>query len=202
MSIKRYVRKQMHKPSSGWEMRLLVLAGIVALIWLAAGQDRPVTPAKTHKAEPPTPTIEEEQAVPIAVADGVVSVVKALPNARIYSSLLLSTGIGAEMDAGGTYTIFAPTDTAFTALPSGMLAGMSFVALRALVAYHVVPNRVIDADAVVSGSVQSFSGDPLNFTGRDGGPPLVGSATIVEQHDASNGVVYLIDGVLIPPQTR
>jgi len=86
-------------------------------------------------------------------------------------------------------------------LPRGAISKMSAAAAKRLIEYHIVSGREIDPSTEVSGSIQALSGDMLNFSLGTGNIPLVNSAIIVAAYRAQNGIVYLIDNVLIPPSS-
>jgi uncharacterized surface protein with fasciclin (FAS1) repeats len=92
-----------------------------------------------------------------------------------------------------------PTDGAVSQLPAGTISGLSAAAKKRLVEYHIVTGRAVDVDAENSGSIQALSGDALNFSLGTNNTPMVNSSITVTEYKASNGVVYLIDNVLIPP---
>lgn len=130
---------------------------------------------------------------------GVVSVAENIAGASTFASWLESTGVAAQIKGAGPYTIFVPTDKAASSLKAGTFTNLSAAEKRRLVRYHVVAGRAIDVDAQKSGSITALSGDALNFH-NDNNIPMVGSAIIIAEYKASNGIVYLVSGVLIPPQ--
>lgn len=69
-----------------------------------------------------------------------------------------------------------------------------------LIRYHVVSGRAIDVDAMSSGQIQALSGDTLNFNYGANKLPMVNSAIVVAQYQAKNGIVIVIDNVLLPPK--
>jgi|GEM_PF-748863 len=132
----------------------------------------------------------------------VASIVASLSGFTQFKSLFASTGIGATItpQAGGKYTIFVPTDGAVSQLPAGTIANMTAAEKKRLIQYHVVSGRAIDADAQVAGQIQALSGDALNFNYGTNKIPMVNSAIIVAQYNGTNGTVYVIDNVLLPPK--
>merc|ERR1712217_1017192 len=110
------------------------------------------------------------------------------------------------------YTIFAPTDKAFKALPAGTLDNLmkpeNKKQLVDILTYHVLPEQVLSTDLKPFQAETTVEGKPLHVT-KWGGLVRVGSS--LESKDlrnvasadnlASNGVVHIIDGVLLPPQT-
>jgi len=130
----------------------------------------------------------------------VVKVTESLKGASQFISLFKSTGVAEQITGKGPYTIFVPTNGAFSQLPSGTISKMTAAQKIRFVRYHVVAGRAIDPQAQIAGTIQALSGDALNFSYGADKIPLVGSAIFIKKYQASNGVVYLIDNVLLPPQ--
>jgi uncharacterized surface protein with fasciclin (FAS1) repeats len=102
----------------------------------------------------------------------------------------------------GPFTVFAPTDEAFAKLPAGTLADLlkpeNKAKLRRILTYHVVPGRVMAADVVALKSAKAVSGDTLSIH-VNGGTVMVDQARVVKTDiTASNGVIHVIDAVLLP----
>ncbi len=96
----------------------------------------------------------------------------------------------------GSVTIFAPTDEAFTKLPSGMMGFLldNPPELEQLLTYHVIPQRITSGDLGAVSSAPTVEGTMLKVEGSK-----VNDATIVQADlEASNGVIHAIDLVLIP----
>jgi uncharacterized surface protein with fasciclin (FAS1) repeats len=111
-------------------------------------------------------------------------------------------GVAATINAKSTskYTIFVPTNGAFAQLPPGTVSNMSAAEKKRLIEYHVVSGRAVDPDQMTAGSIQALSGDILNFSYGIDKIPLVNSAIVVTQYEGTNGVVIVIDNVLLPPK--
>ncbi len=131
-------------------------------------------------------------------SDSVVAVAESIPGATRFASYLETSGVGAKLTGKGPYTIFVPTDGALSELPAGTISDMSAAQFKRYVEYAVVSGRAIDDTALSVGSIQALSGDAINFTYSDN-IARVGNAIIITQYKASNGVVYLIGGVMLPP---
>src|SRR5512144_2445982 len=103
----------------------------------------------------------------------------------------------------GPFTVFAPTDEAFAKLPAGTLENLlkpeNKAMLVRVLTYHVVSGKVMAADVVKIGAAKAVSGDALHIrvTGSD---VMVEKARVVKTDvAASNGVIHVIDHVLLPP---
>jgi len=120
-----------------------------------------------------------------------------------------STLVGAVKTAGlvdtlsgkGPFTVFAPTNAAFDALPEGLLEKLllpeNVAVLTAILTYHVVPGKVMSAD-VTAGDVATVEGSTIAIT-TDGGVKVNGANVVSVDVAASNGVIHVIDQVIVPP---
>jgi uncharacterized surface protein with fasciclin (FAS1) repeats len=102
----------------------------------------------------------------------------------------------------GPFTVFAPTDEAFAKLPAGTLDSLlkpeNRDKLRRILSYHVVSGKVLASDVVKLESARTVSGDTLAIAAGSGGV-TVGNARVVSTDvAASNGVIHVIDAVMLP----
>jgi uncharacterized surface protein with fasciclin (FAS1) repeats len=138
--------------------------------------------------EMPLPTIVE-----IAVADGrFETLVAAVTAADLVETL----------SSEGPFTVFAPTDDAFAALPAGTVDALlgDIPALTDILLYHVVAGKVMAADVVGLESATTVQGSDISISVRDGNVFLNDTVqVIITDIEASNGVIHVIDAVLIPP---
>jgi uncharacterized surface protein with fasciclin (FAS1) repeats len=77
---------------------------------------------------------------------------------------------------------------------------MSAAEKKRLIQYHVVSGRAVDPDQMTAGSIEALSRDVLNFSYGPTKIPMVNSAIVVTQYEGTNGVVIVIDNVLLPPK--
>lgn len=183
----------------------LIIIAAIGIWWLATGavpnmqmNSMASSTAATSTEATSTSTIQEPQSINRS-SQTVVAIAENLSGASEFGSLLSSTGVAAQLKGPGPYTIFVPTDGAISELPSGTISGLSAAGKKRLVEYHVVSGRAVDVTAEFAGSIQALSGDALNFSFNNTNIPMVNSAILITEYQASNGVVYLIDNVLIPP---
>lgn len=132
----------------------------------------------------------------------VASIIASLPSVSSFRSYLTSTGVGASLHPGSKspYTVFVPTNTSIARLTKGTISGLSSADQARLVKYHVIVGREVDAKALLSGTLTSLSGDVLNFSMGADGVARVNSSAIIGTYKATNGIVYVVDGVLLPPK--
>lgn len=102
----------------------------------------------------------------------------------------------------GPFTVFAPTDAAFAALPAGtvdeLLKPENKDQLVSVLTYHVVPGKVMSSDLTEGMTAKTVQGGEVTFT-LDGGAKINGASVVTPDIEASNGVIHVIDQVIMPP---
>lgn len=106
------------------------------------------------------------------------------------------------LQGDGPFTVFAPTDAAFAKLPEGTVEGLlaDKEALTSVLTYHVVAGEVMAADVVGMSSAETVNGAALSIEVRDGTVYVGGAEVTTTDVRASNGVIHIIDSVMLPPQ--
>ena len=146
------------------------------------------------------PPAEEASApgtiVDIAVADGRFNTLVA----AVTAADLVDT-----LNGEGPFTVFAPTDDAFAALPAGTLDSLLLPEnkqqLTDILLYHVVSGKVMASDVVGLSAAPTVLGKDITITVKDGNVFLNDTVqVIITDIEASNGVIHVIDAVLLPPQ--
>jgi len=96
--------------------------------------------------------------------------------------------------------VFAPTDAAFEALPAGALDGLlaNTTELSRVLTYHVVSGKYMSTEIVGMSSLTSLEGSDLAIT-TDGGVKVGGANVTTADIECSNGVIHVIDAVMLPP---
>ena len=136
---------------------------------------------------------QDADIVDLAVADGRFTTLVAAVEAA---------GLVDTLKSEGPFTVFAPTDDAFAALPEGTVEGLlaDIPALTDVLTYHVVSGAVMAADVVNLTSATTVQGSDIAISVRDGNVYLNDTVqVIITDIAASNGVIHVIDGVLLPP---
>jgi len=114
---------------------------------------------------------------------------------------LQAAGLVETLSGAGPFTVFAPTNEAFEALPPGTLDALlgNKTELTRVLTHHVAPGSYLATQVIALSSLQTVQGDPLEVAVLSGGGVRVGEANIVETDiRASNGVIHVIDAVLLP----
>jgi len=173
--------------------RLFAFIAILALVVAAcSGSDDEVAETTTTTEAAMEEEMMDETIVDVAVNNGFNTLVAAVQAAGLVETL----------QGDGPFTVFAPTDEAFAALPEGTLDSLleDPEALAEILTYHVVSGTVLAADVVGLDAATTVQGDDISIEVVDGNVVLNGSATVVATDVmASNGVVHVIDQVILPP---
>ena len=118
------------------------------------------------------------------------------------ASLLQKAGLVDTLATGGPFTVFAPTDAAFAKVPKATLDALAAdpAKLKAVLLYHVVPGRVTAADVVKLTSAKTAEGRSLAIKVVNGSVFVDGAQVTTPDVEATNGVIHVIDSVLIPKE--
>ena len=144
-------------------------------------------------------------ASPIVVADDTQDIPTNAQNTGVHDSLVAAlshAGLVSALQADGPFTVFAPTDDAFAAAGidlSTFDTDEENATLSDILLYHVVSGSVAASDVTDGMSAEALNGDDLSFTVSDGSV-MVNDATVTTADVmASNGIIHVIDKVLMPP---
>jgi len=178
-----YFKEQYMKTMRRTAIAALVMAAALTLSACSSSSDEAAT------------TIEETKlgtVVDVAVGtEGFATLVAALTAADLVTTL----------STGGPFTVFAPTDAAFAALPAGVLDALLLPENKAtlvkILTYHVVPGTVMAAD-VTDGDVATVEGQTVKLSTM-GGVTVNGAKVVTADVMGSNGVIHAIDAVILPP---
>jgi uncharacterized surface protein with fasciclin (FAS1) repeats len=130
------------------------------------------------------------------------NIVETAKEAGSFQTLLTAVDaaeLGEALADGGPFTVFAPTDDAFAALPQGTVQGLLAdpPALARVLTYHVVPGRITSAQITGDSEQKTVEGSVLTIAVNGG--VTVNDATVIQADvEAENGVIHVIDRVLIP----
>ncbi len=119
------------------------------------------------------------------------------------AAAVTAAGLVETLKGPGPFTVFAPTDDAFAKLPAGtvdmLLKPENKDKLVAVLTYHVVPGKVMAADVVKLKEAKTVNGAPVAIM-VNGDTVMINDATVVKADvEASNGVIHVIDKVILPP---
>jgi uncharacterized surface protein with fasciclin (FAS1) repeats len=139
-------------------------------------------------------------------ADAAGDIVDTAVSAGQFNTLVAAVtaaGLAETLKGPGPFTVFAPTDDAFAKLPAGtvemLLKPENKDKLVAVLTYHVVPGKVMAADVVKLKEAKTVNGAPVAIA-VNGNKVMINDATVVAADVvASNGVIHVIDKVILPP---
>jgi transforming growth factor-beta-induced protein len=196
--------------------RLALLLAMLGLVATACGGGAGTDTTASAGAETPTTEVMMDDTATTEemmddeaemMDDDVLAVAASEGDLGIFLAATEAAGIMEDFHGEGPFTLFVPTDEAFAAYldAAGMSQEEAFAGaemLQSILGYHVV--RMMEDSEMVMGmdgdTFTTLNGAPLEVS-VDGGTVMVGDATILRYDlDASNGVVHVIDTVLIPPE--
>jgi uncharacterized surface protein with fasciclin (FAS1) repeats len=133
----------------------------------------------------------------------IVDTAVAAGNFNTLAAALTAAGLVETLKGPGPFTVFAPTDAAFAALPAGtvddLLKPENKDKLVAILTYHVVPGKVMSTDLTEGMKAATVNGKEITIT-LEGGPKVNGAVISTPVVAASNGVIHVIDSVILPPE--
>lgn len=144
-------------------------------------------------------------AVPASAAPARADIVDTAIAAGSFKTLaaaLQAAGLVETLKGPGPFTVFAPTDAAFARLPAGTVEALlkDKEKLASILTYHVVPGRVMAADVMKMKSAKTVQGGSLAIANAAGGVTVDGARVVKTDIMTSNGVIHVIDAVLMPRQ--
>ena len=183
----------------------IAATAVVAVISLAGCSSSTTTAAKpvaaTTTAPAPVASTSAPMATPTAATVGtIVDVAAANPDFTTLVAAIKAAGLASTLSGAGPFTVFAPTNSAFSKLPKGLLEKLLLPANKAvlvkILTYHVVAGKVMAAD-VMAGDVATVEGKKIVLA-TAGGVTVNKAKVIATDVAASNGVIHVIDTVLVP----
>ena len=143
---------------------------------------------------------EADDMVGEATVGTIVDVASANPDFSTLVAAIGAAGLGETLSGEGPFTVFAPTNEAFAALPAGVLDALLLPenkdALTKILTYHVVPGAVMAAD-ITDGDVATVEGQNVTLSTADG-VTVNGAAVVTADIVTDNGVIHVVDAVLVP----
>ncbi|MBP7526994.1 MAG: fasciclin domain-containing protein [Syntrophorhabdaceae bacterium] len=145
----------------------------------------------------PAANAQDKDIVDTAVAAG---------SFKTLATALQAAGLVETLKGPGPFTVFAPTDEAFAKLPKGTLDDLlkpeNKEKLVSILTYHVVPGKVMAADVVKLKKAKTVQGSEISIKVK-GKKVMADKANVVKTDvEASNGVIHVIDAVMMPPKAK
>jgi uncharacterized surface protein with fasciclin (FAS1) repeats len=187
------------KPGLAVTIALGAAAGLALGACSSSSDAAPTPNTTTTTADSPMSTTPADQTV--------VGIAASNPDFSTLVAAVSAAGLADTLSGPGPFTVFAPTNEAFAKLPAGtvdtLLTPANKQQLAAILAYHVVPAAVMAKD-VKPGTVETVNGATFTVAVEDGTVTLTDgkgneAKVITTDVAASNGVIHVIDAVLLPP---
>lgn len=179
---------------------LIALSLPLALIWGCGGANE--TSSNEVMEEETMEVVEETMEEEVVETPNIVELAA---DTEILSTLVAAVQAGdlaGTLSGDGPFTVFAPTNDAFAALPEGTVESLlkpeNKEQLVSILTYHVVSGKVMSTDLSEGMTAATVNGAEVTIT-LDGGAKVNGANVVSADIEASNGVVHVIDAVILPP---
>ncbi len=184
-------------------MKVLPFAAVALAAGLVLAGCSSSSDSTAASASPTMASSEEAMAsseAPAAAGD-IIDIASTTKGFSTLAAAVTAAGLVDTLKGTGPFTVFAPTDAAFAALPAGVLDALLLPenkdALVKILTYHVVSGAVMSGD-IADGEVATVEGQKVTLSTANG--VTVNDATVVQADVVgSNGVIHAIDAVLLPP---
>jgi transforming growth factor-beta-induced protein len=146
---------------------------------------------------PPSMAKVEDKMATMDIVDTAV----AAGSFKTLATALQAAGLVEALKGEGPFTVFAPTDEAFAALPAGTVEGLlkDPKALAEILKYHVVAGKILAADAAKLTEAKTLQGAPIAISVKDGKVMINDAEVVSADVLAKNGVIHVINHVILPP---
>ena len=181
------------------KFKLFAVAAVSAFALAACSPAETVTTEPAVVEEVVAEPVVEEVVAPATIVDVAVG----NPDFSTLVAAVTAAGLGETLAGEGPFTVFAPTNAAFAALPVGALDSLLLPEnkdqLTAILTYHVVPGTVMAADLPATATdVATVNGATVSVIAAPEGATVNGAKITAADVAASNGVIHVIDTVLLP----
>jgi transforming growth factor-beta-induced protein len=163
--------------------------------------DKVILPPAAKAAEPTKPVTATTPVTPTVTAKDIVDTAVADGRFKTLVAAVQAAGLVDTLKGKGPFTVFAPTDEAFAKLPAGTVEALlkDPAKLKEILLYHVVAGNLMAADAAKLTSADTVLGKPIAIKVKDGKVMINDATVIIPDVKAGNGVIHLIDSVMLPP---
>jgi uncharacterized surface protein with fasciclin (FAS1) repeats len=181
--------------------RYVSALAVVGALALAACGDDSNNDATAPETAPPTETDASGDDMTGDEAPGdIVTVASTTEGFSTLVAAVQAAGLVETLQGDGPFTVFAPTDEAFAALPEGLLDSLLLPenqeTLQRILTYHVIAGEVRSGD-ITPGEVETVEGSSVTLDTADG-VTVDGANVVAADVEASNGVIHVIDAVILP----
>ena len=152
---------------------------------------------RTYNSREKVATTNDADIVETALSDG---------RFKTLATALTEAQLVEVLQGDGPFTVFAPTDDAFAKLPEGTVAELLKESnrdkLQAILKYHVVAGAASLGDALKATEVTTVQGGPVTIAFSDGGIKVNEAGLVIADIQCANGIIHVIDSVLLPPEPK
>ena len=187
-------------------MKSIFLIILLSVMMVSCKDQGTTTTSTTTDASSPTLIAGQSAVQDNESMKDVVKVAVGSPDHKTLVTAVIKADLVDALSNAGPFTVFAPTDAAFAKLPAGTVEGLIKTdqksTLQNILQYHVMTSALKSSffkDGMTMGVV---NGDNITFQVKDGKVMINNTATIVASVPASNGIVHVIDAVLLPPAKK
>jgi uncharacterized surface protein with fasciclin (FAS1) repeats len=176
----------------------LIVAGLGVL--LAGCNATSGAMSESEPVNPPQLMETRETSTEMAQTQSIVDIAVSNPDFSTLVDAVTEAGLVDTLSGPGPFTVFAPTNAAFEKLPAGTLETVMADKhkLTEILTYHVVSGKVMASDVMSMSSAQTVQGDSVSIT-TSGDKVMINDAEVIMADiEASNGVIHVIDTVLLP----
>jgi len=180
----------------------VVIIGVVGFFLLQSDGETIIL-EDAAMGEPAMDDMMADDMMAAPVAGDIVETAIATPELSTLVAAVVAADLAETLQSAGPFTVFAPVNQAFAALPAGtvdtLLLPENIADLQAILTYHVVPGAVLSADLTDGMVVETVNGESITINVSPAGVSINGSANVaIADIVTSNGVVHVIDAVLLP----
>jgi uncharacterized surface protein with fasciclin (FAS1) repeats len=174
-----------------------VIVGGIAFFAMSGNDEESTASTDTSTSQEESSDMAEAPA-----EQNIVELAQATPDLSTLVTAVVAADLAETLSGDGPFTVFAPTNEAFEALPAGTLDDLlkpeNKDQLTDVLTYHVVAGDVMSSDLTDGQEITTLQGDTLTVKITDGVVTINGATVTTADVDASNGVVHIIDQVLLP----
>lgn len=190
------------RTGAGTMNKMIVLTAVTIFVSTAVAGDKCKSPVRLSRKFCPQSTVTHiTTSHAVSRADIIDTAVEA-GSFRTLVAAVEAAGLVETLRGSGPLTIFAPTDEAFARLPEGTLQSLlqpeNKSKLQAILTYHVVSGRVKAADVVKLNGIRTVQGQQIDIAVKDDKVSVDGANVVKTDIAASNGVIHVIDSVILP----
>ena len=182
--------------------KILAPLALIGLLVSCGSDDSDSATTEAPATEAPAEEAPMETEAPAEELLDIVGIASANEDFSTLVAAVAAADLVETLQSEGPFTVFAPTNDAFAALPAGLVDKLLLPEnkdlLVKILTYHVVSGKVMSTD-VAAGEVPSVEGQAITVTTEDEGVQVNGANVVAVDIEASNGVIHVIDAVILPP---